>query len=102
MEVWQTPTTPGSSNDGEVTFAPFVHDRVYTGHFDAIQTIEWSSDSRFFLTASKDLTVRIYSLDLEPHHVPTALAGHKEAVQSAWFSQDQETVGKVMNCLVLA
>ncbi|KAI9780095.1 MAG: hypothetical protein M1816_003180 [Peltula sp. TS41687] len=95
VEVWHTPATPGSSTDGGgIEFAPFVRHRVYTGHFDTIQSIEWSSDGRFFLTSSKDLTARIFSLDPEPDFVPTTLAGHREAVVGAWFSKDQETVKK--------
>ena len=92
IEVWHTPSTPGSSDDGELEFAPFVRHRVYTGHFGGIQHIEWSGDSRFFISTSKDLTARMFSLDLEPGFVSTTLAGHKETVQGAWFTKDQETV----------
>ncbi|KAK8164707.1 WD40-repeat-containing domain protein [Phyllosticta citrichinensis] len=90
VEVWHTPSTPDSGNDGELEFAPFVRHRVYTGHYDLVQSIEWSSDSRFFLTASKDLTARIWSLDPEEGFVPTTLAGHRQAVVGAWFSKNQE------------
>lgn len=93
VEVWHTPSTPDSGNDGELEFAPFVRHRVYTGHYDLVHSIEWSSDSRFFLTASKDLTARIWSLDPEDGFVPTTLAGHRQAVMGAWFSKNQETVG---------
>lgn len=62
------------------------------GHFDTVQHIEWSSDSRFFLTASKDLTARIWSLNPEEGFTPTVLAGHKQGVIGAWFSEDQETI----------
>lgn len=54
--------------------------------------IQWSSDSRFFLTASKDLTARIWSLDPEEGFRPTVLAGHKQGVIGAWFSEDQENL----------
>lgn len=62
------------------------------GHFDDVRHIEWSNDSRFFLTASKDLTARIWSLDPEDGFTPTVLSGHKQAVVGAWFSKDQETI----------
>lgn len=62
------------------------------GHFDDVRHIEWSNDSRFFLTASKDLTVRIWSLNAEEGFTPTVLSGHKQAVIGAWFSKDQETI----------
>ncbi|KAF2094397.1 WD40 repeat-like protein [Rhizodiscina lignyota] len=92
IEVWHTPSTPEAGTDGELEFAPFVRHRVYTGHFDVVQSFDWSSDSRFFLSASKDLTARIWSLDPEEAFVPTTLAGHKQAVRGAWFSKDQETI----------
>ena len=92
IEVWHTPSTPDSNADGELEFAPFVRHRVYAGHHDTIQSLEWSSDSRFFLSSSKDLTARIWSLDPEDGFVPTTLAGHREAVHCAWFSKDQETL----------
>jgi len=78
--------------DGELEFAPFILHRVYTGHYDTVQSIEWSSDSRFFLSAAKDLTARIWSLDPEESFVPTTLAGHREGVLGAYFSKDQETI----------
>ncbi|KAK6347120.1 hypothetical protein TWF696_007199 [Orbilia brochopaga] len=90
VEVWRTPTV---SHERE--FAPFVKHRVYTGHFDAITSIVWSSDSRFFLTASKDLTSRIWSLNPTEGFVPTTLGGHKESVIGTYFSADQETLYSV-------
>ncbi|KAI9847960.1 MAG: hypothetical protein M1837_001477 [Sclerophora amabilis] len=95
VEVWRTPSTPDSNTNGELEYAPFVRHRVYTGHYDAVQSIEWSSDSRFFLSSSKDLTARIWSLDPLEGFEPTTLAGHKEGVQGAWFSKDQEKIYSV-------
>ncbi|CZR56697.1 probable periodic tryptophan protein PWP2 [Phialocephala subalpina] len=92
IEVWHTPSTPDQNVDGELEFAPFIRHRVYAGHYDTVQSIEWSSDSRFFLSASKDLTARIWSLDPEEGFVPTTLSGHREGVLGAYFSHDQETI----------
>jgi periodic tryptophan protein 2 len=78
--------------EGGLEFAPFIRHRVYTGHYDDVQSIQWSTDSRFFLTASKDLTARVWSLNPEQGFVPTTLAGHRQGVCAAWFSKDQETV----------
>jgi periodic tryptophan protein 2 len=93
--VWHTPSTPDLSTDGELEFAPFIRHRVYTGHYEVVQSIEWSSDSRFFLSAAKDLTSRIWSLDPEDGFIPTVLAGHRAGVCGAWFSRDQETIYSV-------
>ncbi|KAI5308269.1 hypothetical protein KEM55_006141 [Ascosphaera atra] len=60
VQLWHTPSTPGSDGSGELEFAPFVLHRDSVGHFDTIQNITWSADSRFFLTASKDLTARVW------------------------------------------
>jgi periodic tryptophan protein 2 len=92
VEVWHTPSTPDQSTEGELEFAPFIRHRVYAGHHDTVQSLEWSSDSRFFLSASKDLTARIWSLDPEEGFIPTTLAGHREGVLGAYFSKDQESI----------
>ncbi|KAI0157360.1 periodic tryptophan protein 2 [Xylariaceae sp. FL1272] len=91
-EVWQVPATPDSTPDGGLEFAPFVRHHTHMGHFDEVRHIEWSNDSRFFLTASKDLTTRIWSLDAEEGFTPTVLSGHKQSVIGACFSKDQETI----------
>ncbi|KAI7195417.1 Periodic tryptophan protein [Hortaea werneckii] len=102
IEVWKTPSTPGATDEvadegegGGLEFAPFVKYRQYVGHHDTVQNLEWSSDSRFFLSASKDLTARIWSLDPEEGFTPTVLSGHRTAVHAAWFSADQETIWTV-------
>ncbi|TLD35666.1 periodic tryptophan protein-like protein 2 [Venturia nashicola] len=92
IEVWHTPSTPDSNTDGGLEFAPFIRHRTYTGHYDDVLSIQWSSDSRFFLTSSKDLTAKVWSTNPEEGFVPTTLAGHRQAVRAAWFSKDQETV----------
>ncbi|KAI7285460.1 Periodic tryptophan protein [Hortaea werneckii] len=99
IEAWKTPSTPGATDEtadegegGGLEFAPFVKYRQYVGHHDTVQNLEWSSDSRFFLSASKDLTARIWSLDPEEGFTPTVLSGHRTAVYAAWFSADQETI----------
>ena len=92
VEVWRTPPTPDSTSQDGLQFSPFVRYRVHAGHYDTVRSLEWSSDSRFFLSASKDLTARIWSLDPVEGFVPTALAGHREELLGAWFSKDQESV----------
>ena len=92
VEVWHTPSTPDAHADGLLDFAPFIRHHRHAGHSDTVQHIEWSSDSRFFLTASKDLTARIWSLNPEEGFQPTMLAGHRQPVRAAWFSKDQEII----------
>ncbi|KAL8828665.1 MAG: hypothetical protein Q9191_002462 [Dirinaria sp. TL-2023a] len=92
VDVWHTPATPESFSEEGLEFAPFILHHVHAGHHDAVQSIEWSSDSRFFLSASKDLTARIWSVNAEEGFVPTTLAGHRESLLGAWFSSDQEAI----------
>jgi WD40 repeat protein len=92
VEIWHTPSSPDAGGDSGVEFAPFVLHRRYVGHFDDVTSLEWSKDSRFFVSAAKDLSARIWSLDPESGFVPTMLSGHRTAVIGAWFSKDQETV----------
>lgn len=92
IEVWHTPSTPGADTEEGLEFAPFVKHHTHAQHHDTVQSIQWSSDSRFFLSASKDLTARVWSLNLEDGFVPTTLAGHREGVLEAWFSRDQESI----------
>lgn len=91
-EIWHVPSSPESNADGGLEFAPFVRYHTFTGHFDSIQHIEWSGDSRFILTASKDLTTRIWNVAHQKGFKPTILSGHKQAVVGSWFSRDQETI----------
>lgn len=92
VQVWETPLTPDVSTEGGLEFAPFVLHKTYAGHYDSVRHLQWSSDSRFFLSAAKDLTARIWSLHPEHGFVPTTLAGHREGLLGAWFSTDQEIV----------
>ncbi|KAJ5378859.1 hypothetical protein N7509_011978 [Penicillium cosmopolitanum] len=92
LQIWQTPSTPGTETNGEIEFAPFVLHRDSAAHFDTVQSIEWSSDSRFLLSASRDLTARVWSLDKEDGFEPTTLAGHRQGVVTACFDAAQESI----------
>ena len=95
IQAWRTPQIPGADINGELDFAPFVLHREYGGHFDEVRNLNWSADSRFFVSSSKDLTARLWSLDPEEGFEPTVLAGHRQQVRNAWFSADQESIWTV-------
>ncbi|KAL2846019.1 WD40-repeat-containing domain protein [Aspergillus pseudodeflectus] len=102
LQLWHTPETPSVGTDGEIDFAPFVLHRDLAGHFDEVEHIEWSSDSRFLLTASKDMTSRVWSLNPEDGFEPTTLSGHRQGVKAAFFSGDQEIIYTVSrDCTLL-
>jgi periodic tryptophan protein 2 len=98
IEVWHTPSSPETSQEGGLEFAPFIRHRTYTGHYDDVTSLQWSGDSRFFLSTSKDLTGRIWSLNPEDGFIPTVLSGHRVSVLGAWFSKDQESVRIMLGC----
>ena len=85
LQVWKA---PGMRRE----FAPFVHHRTYTGHFDDITAVAWSPNGRYLCTGSKDATARVYSLDPVPGFVPVTLSGHKTNVVFASFVGDGDTV----------
>lgn len=86
MQVWQTPSHLARE------FAPFNLHRTYTGHYDDVLSIEWSADSRFFLTTSKDMTAKLYTLYPVEGYRPKTFSGHRDAVLAAYFSTDHKTV----------
>lgn len=92
MQVWLTPSTLDNDSEDGLEFAPFVMHREYIGHNNIVRHIEWSGDSRFFLSAAKDLTARVWSLNPEQGFVATTLAGHRESLLGAWFTKNQEAV----------
>ncbi|UZJ52882.1 hypothetical protein CBS101457_002202 [Exobasidium rhododendri] len=104
IQVWKSPNV--MSRD----FAPFVLHHTYTGHFDDVLSIRWSKDGSFFLTTSKDMTARLYSLN--PIRMPSeragkfrpkTLAGHRDAVVAAYWSEDESeiyTIGRDGSCFV--
>ncbi|KAI9304687.1 WD40 repeat-like protein [Cunninghamella echinulata] len=85
IQVWKA---PGFTRE----FSPFVLHRTYTGHYDDINYINWSSDSKYFLTASKDMTARLYSLNPIPDFKPVTLSGHRSEILGVYFSNDMQNI----------
>ncbi|KAI0049222.1 WD repeat protein [Auriscalpium vulgare] len=86
VQVWRTP------NHLAREFAPFNLHRTYTGHHDEVLSIEWSPDSKCFITTSRDMTARLFTLDPVEGFRPKTFAGHKDAVLNAYFSSDSKTI----------
>jgi len=85
VNIWKA---PGHTRE----FAPFVLYFTALGHHDAITNINWSPDSRFFITSSKDMTCRIFTVDRSIDFVPASLSGHRDYIVNAWFSADMKNV----------
>ena len=74
-------------------YEPFVLYRKYTAfHDDKITSINWSYDSRFILTGSKDTNVRILNLFKIPGYYPYTFTGHKKKIITALFSKDMNRI----------
>ncbi|OZJ06598.1 hypothetical protein BZG36_00413 [Bifiguratus adelaidae] len=85
VQVWRA---PGYIRE----FSPFVLHRTYTGHYDQTTSINWSSDSKYFVSGSKDMSARIFSLDPIEGFTPSTLSGHREVLKGAWFSEEGNEV----------
>ena len=85
VKIWKA---PGFNRE----FAPFVLHKTIGGHYDDILNISWSPDSKYFLTSSSDMTARLYRMDAPKDYVPQTLAGHRNSVLGAWFSEDMQSV----------
>jgi periodic tryptophan protein 2 len=101
VQVWETPSLLVRE------FAPFVLHGTYTGHQDEVVGITWSktgryvssiwmkmteANSRYFLSTSRDMTARLYTLDPLEGFKPKSFGGHRDVVLGAWFSGDEKTV----------
>ncbi|KAI3404095.2 PWP2 [Candida oxycetoniae] len=87
IQVWKT---PDFTEDRQ--FAPFVRHRIYSGHFDDVLSISWSENSKYFISTSKDMTARIYSLESSDKDVARTFSGHRDYVVNAFFSKDNDTI----------
>lgn len=87
IQIWKT---PDFTEDRQ--FQPFVRHRIYSGHYNDILSLTWSNDSRFFITTSKDMTARIWSLHSEEKSAAMTFAGHRDYVVKAFFNATQEII----------
>lgn len=87
VQVWKTPEM---AEDRQ--FAPFVRHRIYAGHYNDVTSVTWSQDSRFFISTSKDMTSRIFSLHSQESHIATTFSGHRDYVVKAFFNETQEII----------
>ena len=75
------------------TFSPLILYKKYGNlHSDDIRGISWTSDSRFFITWSDDLTVKIMSLHKLDGFLPFTFGGNKKALVKVFVSDDNTRV----------
>jgi periodic tryptophan protein 2 len=80
VQVWLAP------NHLRKEFSPLILHRTYTGQSQDTTHIEWSEDSSVILAASKDCTVRIWTVHTTRRYQPVTLSGHKTPVVGAFFA----------------
>jgi len=84
IQLWRTPTV-------ELGWQ-FVKERVTAGHHDDVVDLSWSSDSNFFVSSSKDGTVRLSAARRHEGFQPMALLEHRSPVRAAFFSNDMQHI----------
>lgn len=95
VRVWVAPS--GERRE----FAPFVLDRKMVGHSDDIVSLAWSSDSRYLLSASLDMTARVYDtvdvrkgfkMNPRDHAAVKSveLRGHQHPLEAAYFAGEED------------
>lgn len=57
-----------------------------------LMDLQYASPCSFFITTSKDMTARLYSLDPVEGFRPKTFSGHRDAVIAGYFSSDHKTV----------
>lgn len=77
-------------------YEPLVLYKNYT-HWqnDTITSLNWSRDSRFVLTGSRDTTVRLLNVFRIKDYVPFQFSGHKRKIVNAVFSEDNKRIFSV-------
>ncbi|KAJ3615729.1 hypothetical protein Zmor_012346, partial [Zophobas morio] len=83
LQVWRSPSLCKE-------FAPFILHRKYTGHHDALTSVNWSGDSKLLITGSKDMTARIYTAHPVEDFTPITLTGHRNSVVNVFFAVSME------------
>jgi periodic tryptophan protein 2 len=76
--------SPGSKRE----YNPFVLERVFHGFFDETTCLDWSSDSRFLLAGSKDMSARVFTIEKILHFQKFLLAGNTDVVVGCFFERD--------------
>jgi len=79
IDLWKAPAMV-------TQFRPFHLIRTYTGHYDDVTCIRFSPDSKFFLTGSKDMTVRLYSCNPIRGFLPVTITAHKDTIVNVFLN----------------
>ena len=77
-------------------FSPLVLYKKYGNlHTADITGISWTSDSRFFITWSDDLTIKLMSLHKIRDFLPFTFSGYHKKIVSAFFNENDTRIFSV-------
>lgn len=68
-------------------FNPFEMLRVFHHAQDDTTCLDWSSDSRVLAVGSKDMSVKLYSIDKFANFRSYSLGSHKEPIVACFFER---------------
>jgi periodic tryptophan protein 2 len=87
VKIFETPSVTHK------LFSPMILYKKYGNlHSEAIIGISWTTDSRFFLTWSKDLTMKMMSLHKIEGYLPFTFGGHKKPIVKAFFNEENQRI----------
>lgn len=81
VSVWKTPSMI-------VEWKPMILHGKYRGHYNDILCLDWSKDSLFFVTGSKDMSCRIHCVHKQRPFQSQSLTGHSHYVMGVYFGSD--------------
>jgi periodic tryptophan protein 2 len=80
LQIWRT---PGFRKE----FAPFQLISTLAGCHDSITCLGWSSDSRWIVAGSKDLSTKLFSVYRAPDQHAVTLSGHRDVLVGVFFAK---------------
>ncbi|KAG0576923.1 hypothetical protein M758_5G111300 [Ceratodon purpureus] len=80
VQLWRTPGF-------HKVFAPFELVKSLAGCHDSVTCIGWSSDSSWLVVGSKDLTVKVFSVNRLEDYRSVTLSGHRDVLVGAYFAK---------------
>lgn len=90
VKIFETPSVTHK------VYSPLVLYKKYGNlHSEDISGVAWTTDSRFFLTWSSDLTMKLMSLHKIPGYLPFTFSGYKKKIVRAFFSEDNTRIFSV-------
>jgi len=61
-------------------------------HSQDVIGVAWTNDSRFFVTWSEDLTMKMMSLHKIEGYLPFTFGGHKKPITQVFFSEADDRI----------